>query len=105
MAKPSSSRAIARRKTSGEHTQNRTISLDFAHINVLLCWATSKSSSFPTVNDPQLIHYLQQDLALALVTRQQQPTMTELPIVLWNHGLISLEQLGSLFDWMEGMAV
>jgi Protein of unknown function (DUF2949) len=62
------------------------------------------------VNNPQLIQYLQQDLglseaALALVTRQQQPTMTELPIVLWNHGLITLEQLGSLFDWMEGMAV
>jgi hypothetical protein len=59
------------------------------------------------VNNPQLITYLQQDLglseaALALVTRQQQPTMTELPIVLWNYGLITLEQLGEIFDWMEG---
>jgi Protein of unknown function (DUF2949) len=57
------------------------------------------------VNDPQLIAYLQKDLglseaALALVSRQRQPTVTELPIVLWNHGLISLEQLGSIFDWM-----
>jgi Protein of unknown function (DUF2949) len=25
--------------------------------------------------------------------------LIELPIVLWNHGLISLKQLGSLFDW------
>jgi Protein of unknown function (DUF2949) len=62
------------------------------------------------VNNPQLIHYLKQDLglsdaALALVSRQQQPTVTELPIVLWNHGLITLEQLGSIFDWMEGTAV
>jgi Protein of unknown function (DUF2949) len=61
------------------------------------------------VNNPQLIHYLKQDLglseaALALVSRQQQPTVTELPIVLWNYGLITLEQLGSIFDWMEGMA-
>jgi hypothetical protein len=61
------------------------------------------------VNNPQLIHYLQQDLglseaALALVSRQQQPTVTELPIVLWNHGLISLEQLGSIFDWMAETA-
>ncbi|NJM77050.1 MAG: DUF2949 domain-containing protein [Acaryochloridaceae cyanobacterium RU_4_10] len=61
----------------------------------------------PLVNN--LIHYLIQDLglseaALAIVTRQQQPTVTELPIVLWNHGLISLEQLGSIFDWMEGAA-
>jgi Protein of unknown function (DUF2949) len=62
------------------------------------------------VNDPQLIHYLKQDLglseaALALVSRQHKPTVTELPIVLWNHGLITLEQLGSIFDWMEGTAV
>jgi Protein of unknown function (DUF2949) len=62
------------------------------------------------VNNPQLIQYLKQDLglseaALALVSRQHQPTVTELPIVLWNHGLITLEQLGSIFDWMEGTAV
>jgi hypothetical protein len=61
------------------------------------------------VNNPQLIHYLQNDLglseaALALVSRQHQPTVTELPIVLWNHGLISLEQLGSIFDWMAETA-
>jgi hypothetical protein len=61
------------------------------------------------VNNPQLIHYLQQDLglsdaALALVTRQQQPTVTELPIVLWNYGLITLDQLGSIFDWMAETA-
>jgi Protein of unknown function (DUF2949) len=61
------------------------------------------------VNDPRLIAYLQQDLglseaALALVTRQHQPTVTELPIVLWNYGLISLEQLGSIFDWMAETA-
>jgi Protein of unknown function (DUF2949) len=61
------------------------------------------------VNDPHFIQYLQQDLglsdsALALATRQHQPTNTELPIVLWNYGLISLEQLGQIFDWMETAA-
>ena len=61
------------------------------------------------MNNPNLIQYLQQDLglseaALALVSRQQQRTVTELPIVLWNHGLISLEQLGSIFDWMAETA-
>jgi hypothetical protein len=66
-----------------------------------------KSNVIPTVNDPRLLQYLQQDLglseaALALVSRQQQPTVTELPIVLWNYGLITLEQLGCIFDWMEG---
>jgi Protein of unknown function (DUF2949) len=31
--------------------------------------------------------------------------MIELPIVLWNHGLITLEQLGGLFDWIAETAV
>jgi Protein of unknown function (DUF2949) len=58
------------------------------------------------VNNPRFIQYLQQELglseaALALATRQQQPSVTELPIVLWNYGLISLEQLGDIFDWIE----
>jgi len=46
------------------------------------------------VNDPRLLQYLKQDLglseaALALVSRQQQPTVTELPIV--AHGTDSDE--------------
>jgi Protein of unknown function (DUF2949) len=57
------------------------------------------------VNDPRFLTYLQQDLglseaALAIAIRQQQPTTTELPIVLWNYGLITLEQVGQIFDWM-----
>lgn len=61
------------------------------------------------MNNPRFLHYLTQDLglseaALALATRQQQPTTTELPIVLWNYGLITLEQVGQIFDWMEGTA-
>ena len=61
------------------------------------------------MNNPRFLHYLKQDLglseaALALATRQQQPTTTELPIVLWNYGLITLEELGQIFDWMEGVA-
>jgi hypothetical protein len=57
------------------------------------------------VNDPRFLAYLQQNLglseaALAIATRQQQLTTTELPIVLWNYGLITLEQLGEIFDWM-----
>jgi hypothetical protein len=57
------------------------------------------------VNNPRFLAYLQQNLglseaALAIATRQQQPTTTELPIVLWNYGLITLEELGQIFDWM-----
>jgi hypothetical protein len=43
--------------------------------------------------------------ALAITTRQRQPTTTELPIVLWNYGLITLEQVGQIFDWMEEVEV
>jgi Protein of unknown function (DUF2949) len=61
------------------------------------------------VNDPQFIEYLQQELGIsepeiALANREQQPSITELPIVLWNYGLIDLEKLGKIFDWMEKAA-
>ena len=58
------------------------------------------------MNDPRFLEYLQQELGIseteiALANREQQPSMTELPIVLWNYGLIDLEKLGKIFDWME----
>jgi hypothetical protein len=61
------------------------------------------------VTVPKFKQYLQKelgltDLEIAVVTRSQQPTMTELPIVLWNHGLINLEQLSQIFDWLESAA-
>jgi Protein of unknown function (DUF2949) len=61
------------------------------------------------VNDPYFIEYLQQELGIseteiALAHREQQPSMTELPIVLWNYGLIDLEKVGKIFDWMEKAA-
>lgn len=62
------------------------------------------------MNDPRFLTYLQQNMGLseavlAIATRQQQPTTTELPIVLWNYGLITLEQVGQIFDWMEEVGV
>jgi Protein of unknown function (DUF2949) len=61
------------------------------------------------VNDPRFIEYLQQELGIseteiALVNREQQPSVTELPIRLWNYGLIDLEKVGKIFDWMEKTA-
>ncbi|HEY9826751.1 MAG TPA: DUF2949 domain-containing protein [Stenomitos sp.] len=57
------------------------------------------------MNDPYFLHYLMQNLglseaAITIATRRQRPTPTELPIVLWNYGLITLEQLEELFDCM-----
>jgi hypothetical protein len=56
----------------------------------------------------QFKQYLQKELGIteseiALATRVE-PSVTELPIVLWNYGLINLEQLGQIFDWMESAA-
>lgn len=61
------------------------------------------------MNNPHFIQYLQCDLglsdaAIASVTRTQQLTVTELPIMLWNYGLISLKQLENIFDWIERSA-
>lgn len=61
------------------------------------------------MNNQPFIQYLQCDLglsdaAIASVTRTQQLTVTELPIMLWNYGLISLKQLENIFDWIERSA-
>lgn len=61
------------------------------------------------MNNRQFLEYLQQELGIsateiALANRKQQPSVTELPIVLWNYGLIDLEKVGQIFDWMEKAA-
>ena len=57
----------------------------------------------------RLIQFLQDDLclstssiALALKHNQQDPG--PLPMVLWRYGLITLEQLERIYDWMETAA-
>ena len=54
----------------------------------------------------QLIEFLTQDLALSteaisIAYRRQKPTLTQLPIVLWHYGFITLQQLDKIFDWLE----
>lgn len=55
----------------------------------------------------QLIRFLKEELAVpataitfALI-RQPEQSPTLLPMVLWQYGLITLEQLDRVFDWME----
>lgn len=50
------------------------------------------------------IHYLKHDLAVSeeaidLALRRQEPSQGLLLIVLWQHGLIDLDQLGKEFEW------
>ncbi|MGB8699950.1 MAG: DUF2949 domain-containing protein [Thermosynechococcaceae cyanobacterium] len=58
------------------------------------------------MNDRRFIQYLQQELgiaesAIALASRGQDAKVTELPVSLWNYGLIDLDQLSQIFDWIE----
>ncbi len=54
----------------------------------------------------RFINFLQEDLAIstaaigvALRHREQDPG--PLPMILWQYGLVTLEQLDRIYDWLE----
>jgi Protein of unknown function (DUF2949) len=54
----------------------------------------------------QFIKFLREDLAIpaaaiAVALRHQEEGANLLPMILWKYGLITLEQLDRIFDWME----
>lgn len=54
----------------------------------------------------RLIHFLREELsipasAIALALRQHEQGSEFLPMVLWQYGLITTEQLDRVFDWLE----
>lgn len=54
----------------------------------------------------QLIYFLQEELSIPtesieVALRQQEAAPDLLPMVLWQYGLITLEQLDQVFDWLE----
>lgn len=58
---------------------------------------------------PGLIDFLQQDLAIssasiAVALRRSQQDPGPLPMILWQYGLITLDQLGQIYDWLETSA-
>ncbi|MEB3212106.1 MAG: DUF2949 domain-containing protein [Leptolyngbyaceae bacterium] len=53
-----------------------------------------------------LIQFLRCDLAvseeaIAMALKRIERADNRLPMVLWQYGFITLEQLGQVFDWME----
>jgi hypothetical protein len=57
-----------------------------------------------------LIDFLQQELAIpteqiGLALRQIQHAPNQLPMLLWQYGLINLVQLERIFDWLETATV
>lgn len=54
----------------------------------------------------QLIHFLQEELTLPpesieFVLRQEELMPNLLPMVLWQYGLVTLEQLDQILSWLE----
>ncbi len=55
---------------------------------------------------PRLIRFLQDDLAistasLAVALRHREQDPGPLPMILWQYGLITLDQLEKIYDWLE----
>ncbi len=54
----------------------------------------------------QLLEFLQTDLAIpaeaiAVATRHKALMIYQLPIILWQYGLVTLPQLDAIFNWLE----
>jgi len=65
-----------------------------------------KGSVVTHERNSQLINFLQEELeisskSIALALRHSQQDSGPLPMILWQYGLVSLEQLEQIFDWLE----
>jgi hypothetical protein len=54
----------------------------------------------------KLVSFLQDDLAisaasLAIVLKQAEHNPGPLPMILWQYGLVTIEQLELIYDWMD----
>lgn len=58
-------------------------------------------------SNTQLINFLQKELAvsassISMALRHCEQDPGPLHMILWQYGLVSLEQLERIFDWLEG---
>jgi hypothetical protein len=54
----------------------------------------------------RFIRFLQEDLALsaasiAIALRHREQDPGPLPMILWQYGLVTIEQLAQIYDWLE----
>ena len=54
----------------------------------------------------KLIQFLQEELAIpatsiVMAMRHHQRDCDQLPMILWQYGLITIQQLDRIFDWLE----
>ena len=60
----------------------------------------------PSVKYSRLINFLQEELAIskdsiAIALRHVEQDPGPLPMILWQYGLVTLEQLDLIFEWLE----
>jgi len=58
------------------------------------------------LSDPKFLYFLQHELELpreniAVAMKKKELSDGPLPMLLWQYGLISLEQLETILDWLE----
>ena len=58
------------------------------------------------INSRQMLHFLKEELKLssesiAIAERSAQQDRAPLPMILWQYGLVTLEQLDKIYDWLE----
>lgn len=59
----------------------------------------------PTTN-ARFIRFLQEDLAVSasgikIALRHRENDPGPLPMILWQYGLVTIEQLDKIYDWLE----
>jgi hypothetical protein len=59
-----------------------------------------------TTNYSRFIRFLQDELALstdslAIAERSVEQNQGPLPMILWQYGLVTLEELVRIYDWLE----
>ncbi len=78
--------------------------------NNLNLFTTEGEKPMSPTNYSNFIDFLQKDLSLsaasidvALRYREQNPG--PLPMILWQYGLVTLDQLNQIYDWLESAVV
>ena len=60
----------------------------------------------PSANFARLVRFLQDDLSIsqdsmAIALRQMESDPGPLPMILWQYGLVTIDQLEKIYDWLE----
>ncbi len=60
----------------------------------------------PSITYIRFLKFLQEDLnlsqdSIAMAKRSSEQNPTMIPMVLWQYGLVNIEQLDKIYDWLE----